>query len=422
MFTEHKLANGARVLLAPAQDTQAVCVYALFPVGSRYETLKQNGASHFVEHMMFKGTKRRPTTLHISRDLDRIGAEYNAFTSKEYTGYYIKANAAHLDLALDMLSDMCFHSTYKEEEFVRERKVILEEIHLYEDNPSWHLDDIFEGLLYRTHPLGRLISGTRDSVLGLTRDDLAAYRDRHYHPSRMVLTLAGNLDGNALAAVQRTFGRVRKAKRVVRSAQPFTGRPHGPAVHIYKKETSQAHLAIGVPTFGNGDSRKYAAVLLANILGGTMSSRLFIAVRERLGLAYSVRASFDAYHDTGSFTVSAGLDPERLDRAIRVIMRELTRIRAGGVTAPELKRAKENIEGRMVLALEDSFVRADLYGKQALLNERVYTPEQRIARLHAVTREQVLKVTRDLLRTDRLHLALIGKFDDAKRFEKLLKV
>lgn len=422
MFTLQRLDNGTRLLLAPQRDTQAVTVYALFPVGSRHETAALSGASHFVEHMMFKGTTRRPTTLHISRDLDRVGAEYNAFTGKEYTGYYIKVNAEHLDLALNMLADMCFHSTYAAAEVERERKVILEEIHLYEDNPSMHLDDIFEQLLYRAHPLGRLISGTRETVKGISRTQLVAYRDHHYDPSRLVLTLAGNLGDHVGELVRNTFGKERiRALRVpqVRRA-PRASR--GPAVHVHWKETTQVHFALGVPTYAAEHPKTFPLTLLANILGGTMSSRLFIAVRERRGLAYSVRASADAYTDTGSLTITSGLDPSRLKEAMRVILRELARIRDHGVTAEELSRAKENIEGRIVLALEESSARADWYGKQALLRKNVLTPEEKIVRLAAVERAAVAAVAREVFRTDRLHLALIGAFKDDAPFKKLLKI
>lgn len=410
MFTLHTLSNGTRVLLAPSSDTQAVCVEALFPVGSRHETLALNGASHFVEHLMFKGTTRRPTTLHISRDLDRVGAEYNAFTGKDYTGYYIKANAEHLDLALDMLADMLYCSTYKPAEFERERKVILEEIHMYEDDPRRSIEDRYEELLYRGHPLARLISGTEETMNGITRPALLAYRDRHYHPQKCVLTIAGKVGDHALAAAEETFGAVVKRKRPCPAPSRFTKQPRGPRARVHQKDTAQVHLALGVPTFSAEDARCYPLGLLGNILGGTMSSRLFIAVRERRGLAYSVHASADYYVDTGSFTVTAGLDPARLTQALRVIVREIARIRDRGVTAEELSRAKENIEGRTVLGMEDSSARADWYGKQALLRKEILTPEERIRRVMAVDRDAVQAVARDVLRTDRLHLAVIGKF------------
>ncbi|MBI4142689.1 insulinase family protein [Candidatus Uhrbacteria bacterium] len=423
MFTAHTLDNGIRLVLAPANDTKAVTVLAYVPLGSRYETLALNGASHFIEHLMFKGTTRRPTTLHISRDLDRVGAEYNAFTGKDYTGYYIKVNAEHLDLALDMLEDMLFHSTFAQVEFERERKVILEEIHLYEDNPSMHLDDIFEGLLYRGHPLGRLISGTRETMLGITRPALIAFRDRVYQPDRLVLTIAGAIGDHGMERVAETFGRVpaRKRRDIVRP-RAFTTAPRGPIARIHEKATTQAHVTLGVPTFGAEDPRAYALTLLANILGGTMSSRLFIAVRERRGLAYSVRAGADAYTDAGALVITAGLDPSRLTEAIRVILREVVRFRDRGVTPEELSRAKENIEGRIILGLEDSSSRAEWYGKQALLRKDIQTPEERIARLMAVDRDAISTLAREIFRTNRLHLALLGAFTDAAKFKKMLHV
>lgn len=424
VFTIHTLTNGTRVVLAASNDTQAVCVEALFPVGSRHESLALSGASHFVEHLMFKGTTRRPTTLHISRDLDRVGAEYNAFTGKDYTGYYIKANAEHLELALDMLSDMLYCSTYKPAEFERERKVIIEEIRMYEDDPRRSIEDKYEELLYRGHPLGRLISGTEATMHEITRSRLLAYRDRYYRPQQCVLAIAGKVGDHALAVAEQTFGAVARRKRPCPAPLRFTRRPRGPIARIHRKETAQVHLALGVPTFAAEDPRCYALSLLANILGGTMSSRLFIAVRERRGLAYSVHASADHYSDTGAFTVTAGLDPARLRPALRVIVGELRKVRERGVTVEELARAKENIEGRIILGLEDSSARADWYGKQALLRKEVLTPEERIRRLMAVERDAVRAVARDVLRADRSHLAVIGAFaaKEEGRLREMLRV
>ncbi|MFH1098508.1 MAG: pitrilysin family protein [Candidatus Uhrbacteria bacterium] len=423
MFTPHTLNNGTRVFLAPQHDTQAVTVLALFPVGSRYETAALNGASHFIEHMAFKGTARRPTTLDISRDLDRIGAEYNAFTGKDYTGYYIKANAGHLDLALDVLADICFHPKFVAEEVERERRVILEEIHLYEDNPSMRLDDLFEELIFRGHPLGRLISGTRETVNALKRPALLAYRDRFYRSDCCVLAVAGAIEDDVLDRIRGAFGAVpARPRRRGLTSQPFRRRPRGPIVQIHQKETAQAHVAIGVPAYTADNPRQYPLAILANVLGGTMSSRLWIAVRERRALAYSVRASADAYADTGYFAVTAGVDPSRFMEAIRVIIGELSRVCKRGITAEELSRAQENIEGRIILGLEESSARADWYGRQALLRKEILTPAEKIARLKSVDRTAVLRVAQEILRTDRLHLAVIGPYQDGAEFKRLLKI
>ena len=285
-----------------------------------------------------------------------------------------------------------------------------------------HLDDIFEQLMYRGHPLGRLISGTRATVQGITRTQLAAYRDRHYDPSQLVLTLAGNLGDHVGELVRGTFGKERTRSPRAAHAGRYTKMPSGPAVRLHWKETTQAHFALGVPTYAAEHPKTFPLALLANILGGTMSSRLFIAVRERRGLAYSVRASAEAYVDTGSLVITAGLDPARLPTAMRVILREIERIRDRGVTVEELSRAKENIEGRIVLALEESSARADWFGKQALLRKDILTPEEKIVRLAAVERSAVQAVAREIFRTDRLHLAIIGAYKDEAPFKKLLKL
>jgi predicted Zn-dependent peptidase len=422
MYTTHRLRNETRLILAPQQDTPSVCVQVLFPVGSRQETARLSGASHFVEHMMFKGTERRPTTLDISRDLDRVGAEYNAFTGKEYTGYYVKASAGHVDLALDMLADMLYASTYVQEEFDRERRVIIEEIKMYEENPQLHLGDMFEQLLYRGHALGRSIAGTEKTMNGISRGALVAYRDAHYLPRAAVVTVAGNFGDDIIDRVESTFGQPNRRTKTAPRSRSFTTLPKGPKVQIQQRDVAQAQLALGVPTFGAEHPRRAALTVLANILGGTMSSRLFIAVRERRGLAYSVRASTDAYRDVGELVVTAGLDAARIDKAMKVVLRELRRLREHLVTREELERAQDNIEGRLTLAMEDACVRADWYGKQATLRSEIWTPKERIRRIRRVTREQIGRVARQLLHTNRLHLALIGPFDDVKRFEKMMKL
>lgn len=417
-----KLSNGIRVVQVASHDTQAVTVLVLFEVGSRYETHALSGASHFVEHMMFKGTKRRPTTMDISRDLDSVGADYNAFTGKDYTGYYIKLDASHTDLAVDMLHDMLFRSLYRQEECERERDVIYEEINMYEDNPIMHSQELLEGLLFEGQPLGRIISGTHATMKGISRSALIRYRDSHYVPSNMVIAVAGKIDGDVMAMLEKTFGTVREPRRAAPSFRRASVRTGRPKVALKYKETEQVLFNLGFPGLPYGHKRLPALSLLATILGGGMSSRLFTEVRERRGLAYSVSADVEVFQDTGYFAIFAGLAKSKLDEGVRTIMKELGTMAASGPTAEELKRAKDYIRGKMVLRLEAPSALADFYARQELLTKRLETPEDKIKKLIAVTRDDVRSAARQVFRTSGLSASVIGPYKDAKHFIKLLSL
>lgn len=416
------LKNGARVILVPSHDTQAATVLVLFEVGSRYENEKLSGASHYIEHMMFKGTKKRPNTSRISRDLDSVGADYNAFTGKDYTGYYIKLNAEKTALAVDMLHDMIFHSTYKPVECERERKVILEEINMYEDNPIMHAEELLEELVYKGSSLGRNIAGTHKTMNGISRGMLVRYRDAYYAPSRMVISVAGKLDADVMKLLEQTFGAVKepgKRPKPYAQARIGTGKPK---FTLKFKETEQVQFTLGFPGFPYGHKKLAALSVLSTILGGGMSSRLFTEVRERRGLAYSVRSGLSPYQDVGNLAIQAGLTKAKVDEGIRTILKEIGSIVKSGVTAEELNRAKEFIKGKTILALEESSALAEFFAKQELLTRKMETPDEKIAKIMAVTRDDVHAVAREIFRTPKLSAAIIGPFKDEKPFMKLLKV
>jgi predicted Zn-dependent peptidase len=421
MYQKITLKNGVRVLLVPDEHTKAATVFVMYRVGSRYEQKKYNGISHFIEHMMFKGTHRRPATADISRELDGVGAEYNAFTGKDSTGYYVKIDSRHFPLALDMLHDMLYNSKFENKELQQERKVIMEEIHMYKDNPMMHIEDVIETTIFEGGSLGWNIAGDQKSMDAVTRAAMLAYRNAYYVPSRTLVVTAGNFGPDALQMIEKLFGSLPK-KRSAKEFVKFNGKQSSTRAVVEYKETEQIQLALGFPAYSYFDKRLPALTLLGNILGGTMSSRLFIKVRERLGLAYFVRAGADAFEDTGVFMIRAGLTKSRIDEAIRAICKELVRIRSKGVTAAELKRAKENIRGRIVLELEDSSDLAGFFGKQELYTNEVKTPEEKFAEINAVTLGEVKAVARDVIRQNRASLALIGPFKDAKRFEKLIEL
>jgi predicted Zn-dependent peptidase len=421
MFQRSILKNGTRLILVPDDHTSSATLFVLFRVGSRYESLKLNGVSHFIEHMMFKGTKRRPRTVDISRELDAVGAEFNAFTGKDVTGYYVKIESRHFGLSLDILHDMLHHSKFEERELNQERKVIMEEIHMYADNPMMHIEDMIEGEIFRGGKLGMNIAGDEKSMHAITRKTMIAYRDAYYAPARTVVIAAGNFGDNAFAEIGKLFGKG-AAKRSGRDFEVFCKKQTTPRVALEFKETEQAQLALGFPAFSYGDKRLSALSVLGNILGGTMSSRLFISVRERKGLAYFVRAGVDVYEDTGAFVVRAGLTKTRIIEAIKTICDELVRVKKNGVAATELRRAKDNIAGRLALELEDSSDLASFYGKQELYEGKIKTPAEKLAQIEAVTAADVKAVARLVLRKEAASLAVIGPFKDEKKLLRAVKL
>ncbi|MFH2063168.1 MAG: pitrilysin family protein [bacterium] len=420
-FRRTRLKNGIRVILVPQADTAAVTFLALYEVGSRYETAELSGTSHFIEHLMFKGTRRRPTTLDISRDLDSVGADYNAFTSKDYTGYYVKLPSGRAELAADMLEDMIYHSTYRAGNVSSERQVILEELRMYEDNPLMLVEELVEEELYRGSPLGRRIGGTVETVGGLSRDDLVAYRDRYYVPSRTVLAVAGRFEEAAtVELLERTFGQVGKGTgRGGRNFEKFDLARAGyrkPRLKVVHRDTEQVQAAISFPALSYDDPDLPAAKVMSTILGGTMSSRLFTTVREKEGLCYFIRSQINPYQDVGDLTIQSGLAKDRVDLALRLTFREIAGLVRRGATAAELKLAQEYIRGKTLLALEDSSHKADWYAKQELLTRRIDTPEERLAKIAAVRRDDVQRMAKRIFRRNRLSMAIIGPFDGNGQF------
>jgi predicted Zn-dependent peptidase len=413
--------NGARVHLMPFEGTEACSVLVLFKIGSRDESDAVWGGSHFIEHLMFKGTKRRPKTLDISRELDRFGAHYNAYTGKDVTGYWVKIDGAHADVAVDLLHDMLFASKFDAKEMTREKNVIVEEIKMYEENPIMHIEDMLEEAMFEGHVLGKNIAGTAASVLGMKRNDVIRYRDQFYRPDNMVVVMAGNVPKQAMALLKKTFGAASvPTQAVVREARPYTAsKPAtGERIRVQEKPLDQVQLALGFPTPGRGDKSECAVKLLANILGGTMSSRLFVEVREKRGLCYTVRASHDAYQDVGMFQIRAGLDVKRLGEAYKTIQVELKKIVRSGVTAAELRMAKDSLRGGLALSLEDSSDRAEFYGRQELWYGKVKSPEEWLAGFEKVTRAHVQAAARELLRSEMMSIAAIGPFKDIKIFKE----
>ncbi|KKU90712.1 MAG: Processing protease [Microgenomates group bacterium GW2011_GWA1_48_10] len=427
MFTKAVFPNGLRYILAPMPQVKSATVLVMVEAGSRYENAKNNGVSHFLEHMMFKGTEKRPAKIEISRILDGIGASFNAFTSKEYTGFYVKAAAERLELITDVVSDIVLNSLYEAAEVEREKGVIIEEINMDEDEPASRVFQVFEKMVFSGSPLSMRVAGEKGTVAGMSREEIVRYVRKMYHSRSMVVTVAGQAGekdltnlSNLTNLVSRYFGGVPKGpENEFLPAGEGQKKAQG---EIYEKKTEQAHFVLGMRGYSLSDPRRYAAAILGNILGGNMSSRLFQEVREKRGLAYYVSAFAEEYLDTGVFGAAAGVKIEKVEEAIKVVLGVLGEMRNVRVLEEELRRAKDFAKGKMVLALEDSFRVASFFASQELMEKQILLPEEVLSKLEAVTEEEVMAVAKDLFKEERLNLAVIGPFAGEDKFEKLLKI
>ncbi len=394
----------------------------LTKVGSRYESAKINGAAHFVEHLMFKGTQKRPTTLDISKELDRYGAEYNAYTGKDITGYYIKMDADHTSLAIDMLYDMLFFSKFDPEEIERERKVILEEINMYEDNPRDHIADLLEEAMFAGSTLGWNIAGTRKTVREMKRSELVKFHHDYYIPERMTVVLAGKIQTGVIKEFEKTFGAIKAPKQSTDNLFACFKEPKKlkQPVAFQKKETEQTQLALGFYGLPYGHKDKHAAGLLSLILGGNMSSRLFIEIRERRGLCYAIRAMHESLEDTGILTIWAGLDKTRLKEAVKAIYEELNKLIEQAVTKDELQRAKDHVTGSLALYMEDTAAQARWYGANWVYEHNLESPKDKIKKINAVTSEDVQRAARNILNPNKMVGAAIGPIASKSDFAKII--
>jgi predicted Zn-dependent peptidase len=422
-YTRTVLDNGLRVITVPMPSFESATVLLMVKAGSRYETDKNSGISHFLEHMAFKGTDKRPNAQAISSLIDGIGGEFNAFTSKEYTGYYIKSQKTHIDLSLDLLSDMLMHSKLDPVEIDKEKGVIIEEINLYEDTPARKIGDIYEQLLYGDTPMGWDIAGTPEIIRSITRDDFVSYMDSLYSADNMTVVIAGGIDeSQALDQVKNYFSDMRKFKTI--PFLPAREAQKNPGLLLKPKKTEQVHIEVGVRTAGIETPDRYPLSVLAAILGGGMSSRLFEEVREKRGLGYYVRSHSEHYEDTGTLSSTAGVDPKRVDEAVKVILEEYRKVGSGDmkITDEELKKAKEYLKGHLVLELEDSRAVAGFFAHEELLEKEIKKPDQVLAEVDRVTVDQINKVGQKYFINQGLNLALIGNFDNRQALEDVLSL
>ncbi len=423
MYKKTTLKNGLRVVSVPVKNANSVTVLILVGTGSKYETKDINGISHFLEHMFFKGTKKRPDTLNISETLDRIGGEYNAFTSKEVTGFWAKVDKKHTDVALDWISDMFLNSKFEEEEIQREKGVIVEELNMYLDTPMSYVSELFEDLLYGDQPAGWRIVGEKENILSFDRQKVLNYFKTHYSSENTVICVAGDLKKEQIQSkINKYFLKTEKRespkKAVVRENQSEA------QVLIHHKKTDQTHFCLGVRAYNMFDPRRYALSLMAIILGGNMSSRLFISVRERNGLAYYVHTSSEYTTDAGYLVTQAGIKNDSLGKAITLILREYSDLKNKKITPKELKKAKDYLRGKMALSLDATDAQASFYAMQEVMGQKVLTPEQKLKIVDKVTVNDIKNVAEDIFRLENINLAVIGPIEENKREElkNLLKI
>ena len=403
---EKNLENGATLLMIPLEGTAALTSIVLMGVGSRYESDKQRGLAHFTEHMVFKGGKKFKSAQEVSQALDAVGGEFNAFTAQEFTGFYTKTDGEHLELGLDVLSDMILHATFPAEELEKEKGVIVEEINMYEDMPMRKVDHVLSRLAFGEHPLGLQILGSKESVNGFTPQDFLDYRKEFYKGSKCVIVLAGAMDTEAAEeAVRKYFAALPSGESY--EPDPSVWAENG-RVLLEKKDSEQTHLMLATRAYPVNHPKRYAFRLLSTILGGNMSSRLFSSVREQQGLCYYVRAYPDTYVDAGLLVASAGVDNARLHQAVKAILKEFAIIRDELVGTDELDRAKQFLIGKTRLAMEDSEQVAEVYGMQRLLEGRMEELPLMEEQVRAVTAEQIQDVARELFTDEHLLLAVIG--------------
>lgn len=419
-FQKTILPNGMRVILVPEPEHLATTILVLVEAGSKYETKEINGLSHFLEHMCFKGTTKRPSALHIAGELDGIGAEYNAFTSHEWTGYFVKVQAHKSDQALDVIADLYLNPVFDEKEIEKEKGVIIEEINMYEDMPQRKIGDIFMSLLYGDQPAGWDIAGTKDVIRKLNRDDFLKYRGAHYVAKASVIVVAGAFDPEkVLKQIKDKFSVLVDGTKGSKPA--VIEKQDKPAIKTQFKESDQTHLILGCRAFPTFDERRYALEVLGDVLGGGMSSRLFQRVREHMGAAYYVRADANLFTDHGFFEVAAGVDHAKLPAVVKAIVEELEETSKEPITKEEIQRAKDHLIGRLLLGLETSDALANYYGGQEIIREKITTPEELIQKLSAVTAEEILETAKSIFRNERLNLAMIGPHKDGSAFTNILK-
>jgi len=425
MYKKTILKNKLRVITVPIKNANSVTFLILVGTGSKYESKNINGISHFLEHMFFKGTKKRPSTLKIAETLDMVGGEYNAFTSKEVTGFWAKVDKSHKDAALDWISDIFLNSKFDEKEIEREKGVIIEELNMYLDTPMVYVSELWEKLLYGDQPAGRRVIGEKDNIISFNRQKIADYYHGHYSSSNTIVCVAGDITSEETEEkIKNVFASM--PEKIVENKMKAKEFQKKPEVLIHNKKTDQTHFCLGVRGYNLFHPKRYALVLLSIILGGNMSSRLFIKVRERNGLAYSIHTSADNSTDTGYLVTQAGIDHKNLEKSIKLILNEYKDLKNKTVAEKELQKAKDYLKGTMSLSLDSSDAQASFFALQELLEGIILSPEEKFKKIDQVTVDDVKKTAEDIFLPEKLNLAVIGPVAENKQEElnlnKLLSI
>ena len=418
-YHKRVLKNGLTIIEVPSNDAESVVVDFFVKTGSRSETAKENGISHFLEHFLFKGTTKYPSAMAITELIDGIGGEMNANTGKEHTQYFIKGRHTHLALIFEVLADMLINPLLDKEELEREKGVIVEEINMYRDTPRINVGNILEEVMWQGDPLGRYIAGTPEVVKKFTQKMFASYMERNYQPGNMLLGISGKYDRVALNRLIAKYLNKLPAKKWQKWPKSKDSQ-RAPRVRIEYKDTKQAHFNLGFKAYDVNDKRNAAAGVLSAILGGGMSSRLFSEIRERRGLAYYVRAGNSQYQDTGVFDISAGIRVTNIEEALKVTIEVLQDIKTIPVNDKELVKAKSYLKGRTTLYLEDNQARLDWYLEQSAFSKKTKSPAEAFAEIDAVTAKQVQAVANELFTSAKTSLAIIGPYRSDKKFAKII--
>ncbi len=411
-YKKEILSNKVNVFTIPVTGAKTVTALLIFKTGSKYETKENNGISHFLEHMFFKGTKKRPDTTTISSDLDSLGSEFNAFTTKEFTGYWVKVASSKFKAALSIISDMLLNSLFDQKEIDRERGVIIEELNMYEDNPLMHIEDIFEHCLYGDTPAGWDTIGTKENIRNFKREDFISYLNTQYGSNSLNVIFAGNISKADKKATLKLLDAFKSNKwqnkvKVVENQKK-------PQIKSVFKKIDQVQLSLGVRTSAIGSPEEFKLKLLSVILGGAMSSRLFIRLRERNGLAYTVRTLTEFYTESGYLTTWAGVPIDKVEPAIKIILEEYKRLTTELVPDKELKRAKDLFIGRVLLQMEGTDDVATWYGRQAALGSKIVTPAEFLSAIKKISAQDLRKTAQKIFVNEKLNLALIGNVKEEK--------
>lgn len=421
MHRKTTLTSGLRVMTQTLEGVKSVTALVLVKAGSRWEDKDINGISHFLEHMFFKGAEKFTNAKEVSEAIDGVGGEFNAFTGKEYAGYYVKVAAEKKELAMDVLSDMMIKARFDQEEIEKERGVILEEFNMYQDTPMYQVAWNFERALFGDQPLGWDEVGTKDVIRALQREDFVNYKESLYTPGNMVLVLTGAVEHDEAVELAEKYFPMEPAQPTREAAPYMPGHESSERIHVQTKQTEQAHLLCGVEGLPAEHEDHYVVKVLASILGGNMSSRMFMAVREEKGLAYYISCGTENYLDTGTFYTRAGVDVKRIKDAIAAILVEYDKLRFVDVPEAELTKAKECLKGKLTLSMEDSEVVAQMLARTELLYDEVKTYSDIAKGIDAVTVEDIKRVANELFKPERLFLAVIGPYEGPDEFEGVLK-